>query len=47
MNLNKDNSVIRPNYYSGLTIAYIPCDKVENYDLTGGKYEVDNECIAD
>ena len=47
MDLNEDNSVVRPNYYSGLTIAYIPCDKVADYDLTSGSYEQDAECIAD
>ena len=47
MDFGEDNSVIRPNYYSGLTIAYIPCDKVADYELTGGKYEIDAKCIAD
>ena len=47
MDLNKDNSVIRPDYYSGLTIAYIPCDKVGDNELSGGSYQVDAECIAD
>lgn len=47
MDFGEDNSVIRPNYYSGLTIAYIPCDKVTNQELTGGTYKIDDECIAD
>ena len=47
MDFGEDNSVIRPNYYSGLTVAFLPCDKVADYKLTGGKYEIDAECIAD
>ena len=47
MELNKDNSVVRPNYYSGLTIAYLPCDIVKDYEVTAGSYEQDAECIAD
>lgn len=47
MDLNNDNYVVRPNYYSGLTIAFIACDKAKNLALTGGSYEVDDECITD
>ena len=47
MDMNNDNSYLKPNYYSGMTVAYIPCDKVGEYELTGGSYEVDEECIAD
>ena len=47
MDLNETNSVVRPNYYSGVTIAYIPCGKLGNYALTGGSYDVDPECNSD
>ena len=41
MNLSKDKSLVKPNYSSGLTLAYIPCDKVEEY----GDYTISDECI--
>ena len=47
MDLNSSNSVIRPNYYSGLTIAYLPCDKVADYEVTEGSYEIDDKCEPD
>ena len=47
MDLNETNSVVRPNYYSGVTIAYIPCGNLANYPLTRGSYDVDPECIND
>ena len=47
MDLNETNSVVRPNYYSGVTIAYIPCANLANYPLTGGSYDVDPECETD
>ena len=39
--MSKDKSLLRPNYYSGLTLAFIPCDKVDGY----GDYTVSDECI--
>ena len=38
-----------PNYYSGLTIAYVPCNRVKSYseDKYGVDYVIDDECIAD
>ena len=47
MDLNETNSIIKPDYSSGLTIAYLPCDKVESYTRTDGSYEADPECILD
>ena len=41
LNLSKDKSILKPNYYSGLTLAFIPCDRVEDY----GDYTIDDECI--
>ena len=45
MSLNSNNSIIKPNYYSGLTIAYLPCDKVNDYFVSEGSYEASKECV--
>ena len=47
MYLNETNALVKPNYNSGLTIAYLPCDKVGGYKRTDGSYETDPECILD
>ena len=26
LDLSKDKSLLKPNYYSGLTLGYVPCD---------------------
>ena len=38
LNLNKEQSTIKPNYYSGLNIAFVPCYNVEQH---GNDYGVD------
>ena len=45
MDLNETNAIVKPNYNSGLTIAYLSCDKVGKYSRTDGSYETDPECI--
>ena len=42
LDLSKDKSLLKPNYYSGLTLGYIPCDKVESE----GDYQVEDQCIS-
>ena len=29
LNLNKEQSTLKPNYYSGIDIAFIPCKKIK------------------
>lgn len=49
--MNEGNSVLKTNYFSGMTIAYLPCDKLADYEVTegipGNAYEVDPECVTD
>ena len=47
MDLNETNAIVKPNYNSGLTIAYLSCDKVGSYARTDGSYETDPGCILD
>ena len=48
LNLNKEQSNLRPNYNEGLTIAYVPCSRVVKYgEEYGNDYQMDEDCIDD
>ena len=44
LDLNKDYSLLKPSYISGLSIAFVPCDLVGR---EGDEYTVDDQCVAD
>ena len=48
LNLNKEQSTLKPNYYSGIYISFVPCGNIEKYgEFYGFDYKIDDECIDD